>query len=467
MAHVVLRKSGGRAVKVLILGAGQVGRTAAYHLAREPDNEVTVVDSNESVLRDLQSRLDVRTVAGNASFPGVLEAAGIADTDILIALTSSDEVNMVACEIANALFKTPTKIARIRAPEYTSHGKLFAEGALAVDVWISPEQLVTEHIEQLIHNPGALQVLDFADGRVQLVGLLARKGGLLVGQQLRTLRDHMPNADARVAAIYRQERFIKPEGQTVIEEGDEIFFVAARDNIQRTMNEITRKEDRVRKVIVAGGGNIGFRLARLLEKQYQVKLIERDEQRARRVSERLEGTIVLNGDAQDEELLIEENIDTTDVFAAVTNSDEANVLSAMLAKRLGARKVLALINRPSYSDLMANRSIDITVSPQTVTIGSLLEHVRRGDVVRVHSLRRGAAEALETVVHGTQSSSQVIGRRIEEINLPEGASIVALVRNEQVVIAHHDTMIQAEDHVIAFLSDRRQVDAVQRLFQKD
>jgi trk system potassium uptake protein len=454
-------------LKVLILGAGQVGRTAAYHLAREPDNEVTVVDSNESVLRDLQSRLDVRTVAGNASFPGVLEAAGIADTDILIALTSSDEVNMVACEIANALYKTPTKIARIRAPEYTSHNKLFAEGALAVDVWISPEQLVTEHIEQLIHNPGALQVLDFADGRVQLVGLLARKGGLLVGQQLRTLRDHMPNADARVAAIYRQERFIKPEGQTVIEEGDEIFFVAARDNIQRTMNEITRKEDRVRKVIVAGGGNIGFRLARLLEKQYQVKLIERDEQRARRVSERLEGTIVLNGDAQDEELLIEENIDTTDVFAAVTNSDEANVLSAMLAKRLGARKVLALINRPSYSDLMANRSIDITVSPQTVTIGSLLEHVRRGDVVRVHSLRRGAAEALETVVHGTQSSSQVIGRRIEEINLPEGASIVALVRDEQVVIAHHDTMIQAEDHVIAFLSDRRQVDAMQRLFQKD
>jgi trk system potassium uptake protein len=454
-------------LKVLILGAGQVGRTAAYHLAREPDNEVTVVDSNESVLRDLQSRLDVRTVAGNASFPGVLEAAGIADTDILIALTSSDEVNMVACEIANALFKTPTKIARIRAPEYTSHEKLFADGALAVDVWISPEQLVTEHIEQLIHNPGALQVLDFADGRVQLVGLLARKGGLLVGQQLRTLRDHMPNADARVAAIYRQERFIKPEGQTVIEEGDEIFFVAARDNIQRTMNEITRKEERVRKVIVAGGGNIGFRLARLLEKQYQVKLIERDEQRARRVSERLEGTIVLNGDAQDEELLIEENIDTTDVFAAVTNSDEANVLSAMLAKRLGARKVLALINRPSYSDLMANRSIDITVSPQTVTIGSLLEHVRRGDVVRVHSLRRGAAEALETVVHGTQNSSQVIGRRIEEINLPEGASIVALVRDEQVVIAHHDTVIQAEDHVIAFLSDRRQVDAVQRLFQKD
>jgi trk system potassium uptake protein len=454
-------------MKVLILGAGQVGRTAAYHLAREPDNEVTVVDSNEAVLRDLQSRIDVRTVAGNASYPAVLEAAGIADTDMLVALTSSDEVNIVACEIASALFRTPTKIARIRASEYTSQEKLFAEGALAVDVWISPEQLVTEYIERLIHNPGALQVLDFADGRVRLVGMLARKGGLLVGQQLRTLKDHMPNADARIAAIYRNGRFVAPEGDTVIEEGDEIFFVAARDHIQRMMNEITRREDRVRKIIIAGGGNVGFRLARLLEKHYQVKLIERDEQRARRVSERLEATIVLHGDAQDEELLIEENIDGTDVFAAVTNSEEANVLSAMLAKRLGAHKVLALVNRPSYSELMTNRSIDIVVSPQTVTIGSLLAHVRKGDVVRVHSLRSGAAEALEAVVHGPQDRSRVVGRRIEELDLPNGALIVALVRGDKVLIAHHDTRIETEDHVIVFLADRRQIEAVQRLFQSD
>jgi trk system potassium uptake protein len=452
-------------MKVLILGAGQVGRTAAAHLAREPDNQVTVVDSSESVLRELQSRIDVRTVAGNASFPAVLEAAGIADTDMLVALTSSDEVNMVACEIAHALYRTPTKIARIRASEYTSQERLFADGALAVDVWISPEQLVTEYIERLIRNPGALHVVDFADGRVRLVGMQARKGGLLVGQQLRTLRDHMPNAEARIAAIYRNGRFIEPEGETVVEEGDEIFFVAARDNIQRMMSEITRAEEKVRKVVIAGGGNIGFRLAKMLEKDYHVKLIERDIERARRVSERLDGTIVLNGDAQDEELLIEENIDGTDVFAAVTNSEEANVLSAMLAKRLGARKVLALVNRPSYGELMENRSIDIAVSPQTVTIGSLLAHVRKGDVVRVHSLRRGSAEALETVVHGPQERSKVVGRRIEELDMPNGASIVAVVRGDRVLIAHHDTQIETEDHVIMFLSDRRQVDAVQRLFQ--
>ncbi len=452
-------------MKVLILGAGQVGRTAAYHLAREPDNEITVVDTDEELLRDLQGRIDVRTVAGNAAFPAVLEAAGITDTEILIALTSSDEVNMVACEIANALYHTPTKIARIRASEYTSQEKLFAEGALAVDVWISPEQLVTEYIERLIHHPGALQIADFADGRVRLVGMQARKDGLLVGQQIRTLKDHMPNADARIAAIYRNGRVVDPDGETLIEEGDEIFFVAARENIKRMMNELRRSEDPVKRVVIAGGGNVGLRLARLLEKHYQVKLIERDARRARRVSEIVDSTIVLHGDAQDEELLIEENIDSTDVFAAVTNSEEANVLSAMLAKRLGARKVMALINKPSYGELMENRSIDIAISPQTITIGSILAHVRRGDVVRVHSLRRGSAEALETVVHGTRDNSKVIGRRIENLDLPYGASIIAIARGDQVLIAHHDTEIQAEDHVIAFLTDRRQIDAMQRLFQ--
>jgi trk system potassium uptake protein TrkA len=274
----------------------------------------------------------------------------------------------------------------------------------------------------------------------------------------------MPNADARIAAIYRNGRFVSPDGETVVQENDEIFFVAARDHIQRMMNEITRAEGRVRKVIIAGGGHIGFRLARLLEKDLQVKLIERNPERARRVSERLENTIVLGGDAQDEELLIEENVDDTDVFAAVTNSEEANVLSAMLAKRLGARKVLAIINRPSYGELMDNRSIDIAVSPPTVSIGSLLARVRRGDVVRVHSLRRDSAEALETVVHGTRDRSRVVGRQVGEIAMPNGASIVALVRGEKVVIAHHDTLIQTEDHVIVFLADRRQVEAVERLF---
>jgi trk system potassium uptake protein len=451
-------------LKIVILGAGQVGRTAAYHLSREEANEVTVVDTDEEVLRDLQDRLDVRTVAGNASYPSVLEAAGAAEADILIALTSSDEVNMMACEVAFTLYRTPTKIARIRAAEYTSRPELFSEEALPVDVFISPEQLVTEYVERLIHYPGALQVLDFADGKVRLVAVRAHEGGLLVGQQLRALREHVRDVEARIVAIYRAGRSITPGGDTIVEDGDEVFFLAARDDIRRVMSEMRKEEHPLRRVVIAGGGNVGFRLAKALEKQNQVKLIERDPKRARRISELLENTIVLNGDAADEELLIEENIDGTDVFAALTNSEEANILSSMLAKRLGARKVMALINKPSYAELIESGSIDIAISPQTITIGSLLAHVRRGDVVRVHSLRRGAAEALEAIVHGDERSSRVVGKRVEEIKLPDGALIGAIVRGEKVIMAHHDTVVHCDDHVILFLSDRRHVEAVERLF---
>nr|WP_298726291.1 Trk system potassium transporter TrkA [uncultured Steroidobacter sp.] len=454
-------------MKIIILGAGQVGRTAAYHLAREAANEVTVVDVNDELLRDLQDRLDIRTLVGSGTQPSVLEAAGARDADIFIALTNSDEVNMVACQIAWSLFnKDATRIARIRSADFTRHTKLFSQEdrAFAVDVPISPEQLVTEHVVHLIKYPGALQVLDFADGRIRLVGVKALQGGALVGQQLKQLPTHIEGRDARVAAIYRGGHSIKPEGTTVIEHGDEVFFIAAREDIRLVMNEMQRLEDPVRRVVIAGGGNIGFRLAQTLEVNHQVKLIERDPRRARRVSEQLSNTIVLSGDAADEELLLEENIDSADVFVAVTNAEEANILSAMLAKRLGCHKVMALINRPAYAELMQSGSIDIALSPQQVTIGSLLAHVRRGDVVRVHSLRRGAAEALEVIVHGVQGEGRVIGKRIENIPLPEGTTIAAIARGDQVLIAHHDTVIQRDDHVILFLTDRRHVEAVERLF---
>jgi len=451
-------------MKILILGAGQVGRTAAYQLSREEANEVTVVDINEEVLRALQDRIDIRTVAGNGAYPTVLETAGAAEADIIVALTESDEVNMTACQVAYTLFRTPTRIARIRSSEYTSRPELFSEEALAVDVFISPEQLVTEYIERLISYPGTLQVLDFAEGKVRLVGVRARKGGLAVGRRLSELRGHVPGVELRVLAIYRSGRMIRPDGDSLIEDGDELYFLAARDSIRRVMAEMRKKENEVRRVVIAGGGNIGLRLAKALERSQQVKLIERDAPRARRVSELLEHTIVLNGDAADEELLVEENIDSTDVFAAVTNSEEANILSAMLAKRLGAHKVIALINKPSYADLVESGSIDVAISPQTITIGSLLAHVRRGHVVKVHSLRRGAAEALEAIAHGTSTSSRVVDRRVEEIPLPEGASIGALVRGEEVIMAHHDTIVSADDHVIVYLSDRRHVEAVERLF---
>jgi trk system potassium uptake protein TrkA len=452
-------------LKIIILGAGQVGSTAAQQLAREQANEVTVVDTRDEVLRDLQDRLDIRTVCGNAAHPAVLEAAGSKGADMLVALTSSDEVNMVACQIAWTLFRTPTKIARIRSGDYHQRPELFSDDAIPVDLAVSPEQLVTEYVERLIRYPGALQVLEFADGRVRLVGMRALKGGKLVGHQLKDLRSHIPDAEVRVAAIYRGDRNITPEGDTTIEEHDEVFFIAARADMRAMMKELSTEEASVRRVVIAGAGNIGFRLAQALEERVKVKLIERNPDRARRAAETLRNTLVLTGDAADEELLLEENIDDTDAFIAVTNAEEANILSAMLAKKLGARRVMALINKPSYSELMEGGKIDIAISPQTITIGALLAHVRRGDVVRVHSLRRGAAEAMEAIVHNESRDSPVAGKRIDAIALPEGTTIGAIVRGDDVIMAHHDTMIEADDHVILFLTDRRHVEDVGRLFQ--
>jgi trk system potassium uptake protein TrkA len=452
-------------MKILILGAGQVGSTAAFSLAREEANEVTIVDKNPDVLRELQDRLDVRTVVGNASYPDVLERAGGRDADIIIALTNSDAINIVACQIAFTLFRTPTRIARIRARELMSREQLFGPDGIPVDVAISPSSLVTNYIEQLIRFPGALQVLDFADGRVRLVATRARGGGALVGHPLRELSEHIPNVESRVVAIYRGGRGVIPDGDTVVEEDDEVFFIAARKDIRTVLREMRKLDDPVRKVVIAGGGNIGLDLARALEATNQVKVIERDLHRARQISEQLSRAVVLHGDSADEELLLEENIDSADVFVAVTNAEEANILSAMLAKRLGARKVMALINKIAYAELVESGTIDVAISPQQITLGTLLAHVRRGDVVKVHSLRRGAAEAIEAVAHGNARESRVVGRLIEEIRLPRGATISAIVRGDEVLMAHHDTQIKADDHVILFIADRRQIDEVERLFE--
>ncbi|MES9849166.1 Trk system potassium transporter TrkA [Candidatus Thiodiazotropha sp. LNASS1] len=451
-------------MKIIILGAGQVGRSVANALVSEA-NDITVVDQDEQLLMDLQNRLDLGTVRGHAGHPDVLRRAGAEDADMILAVTNSDETNMVACQVAYTLFHTPTKIARVRAQGYLDYPRLFEQSAVPVDVLISPEQLVTDYILKLIEYPGALQVLDFADGRVRLVAVKAYHDGPLVGNALSALYEHMPNVDARVAAIYREGEVIIPRGDTVIEVKDEVFFIAAAENIRSVMSELRKMEKPYRRLLLAGGGNIGRRLASSLEQKYRVKLIENDKVRAREIAERLELTIVLHGDAADENLLLEENIENTDVFCAVTNDDEDNILSAMLAKRLGAARVMALINRPSYVDLVQSETIDIAISPQQATIGTLLTHVRRGDVVQVHSLRRGAAEAIEAVAHGDRSSSKVVGRAIEEIKLPSGTTIGAVVRGDEVLIAHHDTMIESDDHVILFLVDKRKIRDVEKLFQ--
>jgi trk system potassium uptake protein TrkA len=452
-------------MKIVILGAGQVGSTVASALVHE-NNDITIVDINERRLKELQDQMDIRGVLGHASHPRVMERAGIEDADLVIALTNSDEVNMVACQIAYTLYNVPTRVARVRNAAYTQRPELFHREHSPVDVLISPELLLTQYISRLIEYPGALQVMDFADGRAQLVATGAEAGGLLVGQKLYTLRHHMPGgSDARLAAIYRQGTLILPKGNTVIEENDLVFFLAAKRHILTVMKELRPMDSPIRRVILAGGGNIGKNLARRLERDHHVKIIERDSVRAESIAEELSKTIVLVGDCTDAGLLTEEAIETTDVYCVLTNDDEANILSALQAKRMGAKKVIAIINRPSYVDLMESGTIDIAVSPQQITMGALLAHIRLGSIVRVHSLRRGAAEAIEAIALGDRHSSKVVGRSIEELDLPQGTTIVGIVRAEDVIIVHHDTVIEEHDHVILFVPDNKQIHAVEQLFQ--
>ena len=452
-------------MKIIILGAGQVGISTAEILAKE-DNDITLIDNVASQVEGLQDRLDIRTIVGSASHPSVLEQAGGPDADLILAVTDQDEVNMAACQVAYTLFRTPKKIARIRSVEYLTHREIFSDDSIPVDVIISPEQLITQHVLHLIEYPGALQVVDFAGGKIKLVGLKAYHGGPLVGRELRTIREDLPTVEARVAAIYRHDRPIIPEGDTIIEPNDEVFIVAAAPHIPVVMSEFCPVEAPGQNIMLVGAGKIGLQLARTLEQNnYQVKLVEHGAERARQVAEQLDATIVLRGDAADEDLMLQENIDAMDVFCSLTNDDEANILSAMLAKRLGAHRAMALINRSAYVDLIESSVLDVAISPSLITVGSLLTHVRRGDTIAVHSLRRGAAEAIETIAHGDATSSSVVGRRIEEISLPSGTRVGALLRNQEVIIPHHDTVIEAEDHVILFVIDKKHIRDVERLFQ--
>ncbi|MBV1878548.1 MAG: Trk system potassium transporter TrkA [Pseudomonadales bacterium] len=451
-------------MKIIILGAGEVGGNLAQNLTQEA-SDITVVDHDADRLRDLQDRFDIRTVRGMGSHPDVLRTAGAEDADMLIAVTNSDEVNMVACQVAYTVFHTPTKIARIRSSAYLEHQSIFRNEAMPVDFIVNPEKIVTDDICRLIDNPGALQVMDFASGQVQLVGIKAHYGGPLVDQELRYLRQHMPTIDTRVAAIFRRNRPIIPEGNTIIEADDEVFFIAAAENIQAVMSEMRRTERPNRRLIIAGGGHIGQGLAKVLERRYGVRVIERSKERCYTLSETLDRAIVLAGNASDRDLLLEENIEETDVFCAVTNDDEANIMSSMLAKSLGARKVITLINNPAYVDLIEGSDIDIAISPQQATLGSILTHIRRGDVVKVHSLRRGAAEAIEAIAHGDKKSSKVIGRTLESIELPTGANIGAIVRGNQVIIAHDDIIVEPDDHLILFLVDKSRISEVEKIFQ--
>lgn len=453
-------------MKIIIIGAGQVGSTLAENLAREY-HDITLIDLDETRLQFIQDHHDIRTVTGTGCHPDILLAAGIEDADMLVSVTNSDEINIVACQVAHSIFDTPKKIARIRARNYFNKDYkdlLFSDSNMPVDVLIAPEQAVTDYVRKLVEQPGALQVLDFADGVIRMIGMRATKNSPLVDQKLKTLKEHVPKADARVAAIYRRNKAIVPSGETIIEDGDEVFFIAAKKNIKKVMSELRKAERPYKRIIIAGGGNIGYRLAVALETSLNIKIIEVNLERATFLSEQLNHTVVLSGSASDQELLLDENIDKTDVFIALTNDDEVNIMASLLAKRLGAKKVMTLITNPVYANLMQGGEIDVAISPQLATTSSVLAHVRKGDTGVVHSLRRGAAEALEFIVHGDVNNSKVVGKEIGNLVMPVGTTVAALVRDSEVIIAHHDVIIKNNDHVIVVVINKNKTKAVEKLF---
>jgi trk system potassium uptake protein len=473
-------------MNILILGAGRVGESVAESLVSEK-NDITVIDTNPARLAALQDRLDLRGVVGNGVNPSVLKEAGIDDCDMLIACAPQDETNLVVCKLAHDLFSVPTTIARLRSPELTGNAQLLGkEGGFAVDEVICPEQSVTNYVHKLIEYPEALQVLEFARGLVSLVAVRAVAGGVLVRHSLSEIPTLLPGIDMRIVAIYRGDQRIPAEGDTRIEADDEVFLLAATERVRQVLHALHPRDLPVRRVMLAGGGKVGLRLARELQGSHELKIIEADAKRCEYLATELPSSVlVLNADSTDENVMEDENVREMDLFIALTSDDEDNIMSCLLAKRLGARRVLALINRRAYAELVQGTTIDIAISPAQAVIGELLAYVRRGDVEAVHSLRRGASEALEAVARGDRRTSKVVGRRIEEIALPRGAAIGAIVRGidpdsghgqepvrtkgaavpaPQIIIPHHDTVIERDDHVIVFLPRKRMVRDVEKLF---
>ena len=448
--------------KIAVLGGGQVGASVAKILT-DDGNDITLVDNNASVLEDLQEENDIKTIQGNASSPSILNQVELSDCDILIATTASDEVNLVSCHLAKKMFNVPNVIARLRNAEYREETSDFNLDLFSIDSIISPSLLVTDFIKNIIEHPGAFQAFDFADGKLQVIGVTVLKDGPLAGKKLSEFKKHMPNVNVNVIAIYRDRKSLPVNGSSIIETGDDVFFLATEENM-RFMSELRKNQSRVENIMIAGGGNVGTILAAKLSEKFSTKIIEKDQSRSKYLSETLEGVVVLNDDISDESLLENEGIKDVDFFCSVTNDDQMNILSSKLAKDLGAKKSIAIINKPSYRKLVS-KEIDVVVSPEDVTIGSLLASVRASDVVKVHSLGFGEAELFEVIIHGDKNTSKVVSKKISDLELPQGCRIGAIYRNEGVILAQGDIEICSEDRLIIFLLNKRDFPKLAKLFQ--
>ncbi len=447
-------------MKIIVLGAGRTGSSVARNLASE-NNDVVVVDVNPHLLQELQDRVDISTVCGMGVHPEVLERAGAAKADLLIAAMPRDEDNMLVCQVAWSLYKLPVKIARVRDTDYLKHEEqLFSPKDICIDSVICPESLVTRHIQRMIEHPGSKLVRDFSGGKVRLVEAEVQENARAVGMSIHEL--HLLYPMVRFVALFRDLRLMLPTTETVLRAGDKMLYVTARDLVMPMMAELHESEPPYRRLIVAGGGHIGKRVALAVQDHCKIKIIEKDEERSATIAPLLRKTIVLCGDASDRELLIDEGIAGTDLFCAVTSEDEANILSCLLAKRLGVRQAMCLVNKTAYAELVRNSAIDIVFSPDRITAASILRYARRGEVVQVFPIHRGGAEVMEAAV---QPGAPIIGKRVDQINLPDGVMLGAITRGDLVLEVHHDTVFEEGDYVVMFLLNKALLPAVGKYFQ--
>ena len=438
-------------MKVVVCGAGQVGYNIARYLASE-NNDVTVIDQRIELIQKVGDTLDVKALVGFASHPDMLEKAGAADADMVIAVTFADEVNMVACQVCHSMFNVPTKIARIRHQSYLNPmwSDLFTRDHMPIDVIISPEIEVARAVIRRLQVPGAIDMIPFADDKVRVVGVHCTNDCPVINTPLRQLTELFPDLNILVVGIIRGDRVIVPGGDEHMLPGDDVYFSTESSHMERALSAFGHDEKEARRIITVGGGNIGLFIAREFEEHHpgvNFTLIEIDPDRAEFVADQLSRGVVLQGDALDREILEEANVGAAETIVAVSNDDEVNILSSLMAKRFGARRAVTLINSLSYAPLVGSLGIDVVVSPRDVTVSTILQHVRRGRIRAVHSIREGLAELIEAEALET---SPLVGTPLRDLKLPKGIIVGAIVGADSVTIPRGDSVVRANDRVIIF-----------------
>lgn len=451
-------------MNIIICGAGQVGFTIARHLARE-NNSVTVIDQSPELVRRVNDNLDAQGVVGHGSRPDDLKRAGADDADMIIAVTFTDEVNMVACQVAHALFRIPTKIARIRHQSYLDPGwsKLFARDSLPIDVIISPEIEVAQAISRRLKVPGAFEMIPLVDDKVRLLGVRCEENCPILETPIKQLAQLFPDLNLVVVGLIHADKPVFLSQEDMMQVGDDVYFVVETNQVQRGMAAFGHDEPEVRRLLILGGGNIALLLAQEIEREYpwiKAKIIESNAERAAIVASMLSHTVVLHGDVLDIEILEEADVEVTDTVIAVTNDDETNILSSMLAKKYGAKRAITLLNKGTYEPLISSLGIDVVVSPRNITVSTILQHVRRGRIHSVHSLREEFGELIEAEALET---SGLIGVPLRETDLPEGVKLGAIVHDGRVVSPRGDTVISAGDRIVVFAPPEN-VRRVEKLF---